>query len=257
MKRSYMTTEIARSILPAVLVMLLPACAMWQVEPDAVVANGNECVVLLHGLVRTSNSMAPMQRFLATAGYQVENQGYVSREKRIEVLAHEAVVAGVKRCRDQGAERVNFVTHSMGGILVRYYLEHRQIENLGRVVMISPPNQGSDLVGFWSQVPGFGKLNGPAGYQLGTDTNSLPLKLGPANFDVGVITGSNTTNFIFSLMIPGEDDGKISVQSAKLEGMADFLIVPEAHSLIMRDPEVMQQVINFLATGRFVHSDAG
>jgi len=243
--------------LTAVLVMLLSACAMQPGEPDAIATNNNECVVLLHGLVRTSDSMAPMQRFLATLGYQVENQSYPSREKRIEVLAQEAVAAGVKRCRDRGFERINFVTHSMGGILVRYYLEHQQIEKLGRVVMISPPNQGSDLVDFWSQVPGVGKLNGPAGYQLGTGADSLPLKLGPANFDVGVITGNNTTNIIFSLMIPGADDGKISVQRARLDGMADFLVVPEAHSLIMRDREVMQQVINFLGTGHFDHRDAG
>jgi pimeloyl-ACP methyl ester carboxylesterase len=246
-----------RLALAAVLVMLMQACAMRPVEPPALVAGGDECVVLLHGLVRTSNSMAPLQRYLATAGYTVENQSYPSREKRIELLAQEAVVAGVQRCRDRGLERVNFVTHSMGGILVRYYLEHQQIENLGRVVMISPPNQGSELVDFWSRAPGYRKLHGPAGYQLGTGADSLPLMLGPANFDVGVITGNNTTNLIFSLMIPGEDDGKVSVECAKLEGMADFLVVPEAHSLIMRDREVMRQVVTFLDTGQFDHRDAG
>jgi len=244
-------------MLMTVLVMLLSACAIRPVEPDAVATAGNECVVLLHGLVRTSDSLVLMQKFLAAAGYKVENWSYPSREKRIELLAQEAIPAAAGRCRDRGIDRVNFVTHSMGGILVRYYLEQQQIENLGRVVMISPPNHGSELVNFWSQVPGYGRLNGPAGYQLGTDVDSLPLKLGPANFDVGVITGNKTTNIIFSLMIPGEDDGKISVQSARLEGMADFLIVPAAHSLIMRDREVMQQVVNFLGTGRFEHRDAG
>ena len=246
-----------RMLMLAVIALVLPACAMRLVEPDAVVADGGECVVLLHGLVRTSDSMLPMQRFLVMAGYEVENQDYPSRKKHIEYLAQEAVVAGIKRCREKGFKRVNFVTHSMGGILVRYYLEHQQIDNLGRVVMISPPNKGSDLVDFWSQIPGFGKLNGPAGYQLGTGAGSLPLMLGPANFDVGIITGNKTTNIIFSLMIPGEDDGKVSVERAKLEGMADFLVVPEAHSLIMRDSEVMQQVVNFLHAGHFDHRDAG
>jgi triacylglycerol lipase len=248
---------VLRTMMLAVVALILPACAMRLAEPDTVVADGDECVVLLHGLVRTSNSMLPMQRFLVMAGYEVENQDYPSRENYIEYLAQEAVVAGIKRCRDRGLKRINFVTHSMGGILVRYYLEHQQIENLGRVVMISPPNKGSDLVDFWSQIPGFGKLNGPAGYQLGTGADSLPLMLGPASFDVGVITGNKTTNIIFSLMIPGEDDGKVSVERAKLEGMADFLVVPEAHSLIMRDSEVMQQVVNFLNAGYFDHSDAG
>jgi hypothetical protein len=81
--------------------------------------------------------------------------------------------------------------------------------------------------------------------------------LGPANFDVGVIAGSNTTNILFSLMIPGKDDGKVSVACTRLEGMADFLVVPEAHSLIMRDHEVMRQVVTFLDTGHFDHGDAG
>ena len=88
-----------------------------------------------------------------------------------------------------------------------------------------------------------------------TDADSLPRRLGPANFEVGVITGTNTTNPLFSMIIPGEDDGKLSVESARLEGMADFLVVPAAHSLIMRDRDVMQQVVNFLDTGHFDHID--
>lgn len=237
--------------------MLVPACSMWPARPDRVVADGSECVVLLHGLVRTSRSLGVMQEFLVAAGYKVENWSYPSRENPIEVLAEEAIPAAVESCHEQNIDQVNFVTHSMGGILLRYYLAQQPIENLGRVVMISPPNRGSELVDFWAEMPGYHWLNGPAGYQLGTGDNSLPLKLGPANFDVGVIAGNNTTNFLFSMIIPGDDDGKLSVESARLEGMADFLVVPAAHSLIMWDREVMQQVINFLDTGYFDHSDEG
>lgn len=214
-------------------------------------------MVLLHGLVRTSASMNRLQKYLAAAGYSVDNWSYPSRKKPIEDLADAVVPTAAQSCRDRGMERINFVTHSMGGILLRYYLEHQPIEGLGRVVMLSPPNQGSELVDIWSGVPGFGALNGPAGYQLSTNVDSLPNQLGPADFEVGVITGKNTTNVIFSLMIPGADDGKISVERTRLQGMSDFLVVPAAHSLIMRDPAVMRQVVNFLDQGRFVHSEVG
>lgn len=246
-----------RWALVTLLVALLSACALRAQAPDTVADSRDECVILLHGLVRTSASMNRLEEFIAAAGYTVENYSYPSRTKTIEELATEVVPAAAQSCRERGSERVNFVTHSMGGILVRYYLEQQPIPDLQRVVMISPPNQGSELVELWSNVPGYRRLNGPAGYQLGTGANSLPRRLGLANFEVGVIAGTNTTNVLFSLMIPGADDGKVSVDSARLDGMADFLAVPEAHSLIMRDPAVMQHVVNFLSHGRFERDDTG
>jgi pimeloyl-ACP methyl ester carboxylesterase len=224
---------------------------MQHAPPLQPSATPTECVVLLHGLVRTSASFNRMGDYLSEAGYQVENWSYPSRTQTIEQLSYDSVPVAAERCESRGGQRINFVTHSMGGILVRYYLAQEAIPNLGRVVMISPPNQGSELVDFWSGTPGYSALNGPAGFQLGTDENSIPLQLGVANFEVGVIAGNNTTNPLFSLLIPGEDDGKVSVEATKLGGMSDFIVVPEAHSLIMRDPEVMRQVVYFLNTGRF------
>ena len=144
----------------------------------------------------------------------------------------------------------------MGGILIRYYLANNEIDDLGRVVMLSPPNQGSELVDLWSDWPGYELINGPAGYQLGTGEESVPLQLGAANFEVGIITGKNTTNPLFSILIPGDDDGKVSVASARLEGMKDFLVVPEAHSFIMRDDEVIEQSAHFLEHGHFDRGDS-
>ena len=237
---------------------LLQACAMAQAhEPKALVKSRAECVVLLHGLVRTSNSMNKMQQSLEAAGYKVRNWSYPSRELLIEMLAENAIRDAVESCRESSIERVSFVTHSTGGILVRYYLATNAIDDLGRVVMISPPNQGSELVDKLSNWPGFELINGPAGYQLGTDENSVPLQLGLVNFEAAVITGNKTTNLLFSVLIPGEDDGKVSVESARLEGMADFLVVPEAHSFIMRDDEVIEQMIHFLDYGYFERDDRG
>jgi pimeloyl-ACP methyl ester carboxylesterase len=242
----------------ASIVLLLQACSLQQIdEPTRQSSVRNECVILLHGIVRTSRSMNKMQASLLADGYKVANWSYPSRKQSINVLAEEAISDAIEACNDSSVRRINFVTHSMGGILVRYYLAKHEIEDLGRVVMLSPPNQGSELVDLWSGLPGFELINGPAGYQLGTDENSLPLQLGPANFEVGIITGNNTTNPFFSIMIPGDDDGKVSVKSARLEGMADFLVVPEAHSFIMRDEAVIQQLTHFLEHGRFNRSDDG
>jgi hypothetical protein len=242
----------------ASIVLLLQACSLQQIdEPTRQSSVRNECVILLHGIVRTSRSMNKMQASLLADGYKVANWSYPSRKQSINVLAEEAISDAIEACNDSSVRRINFVTHSMGGILVRYYLAKHEIEDLGRVVMLSPPNQGSELVDLWSGLPGFELINGPAGYQLGTDENSLPLQLGPANFEVGIITGNNTTNPFFSIMIPGDDDGKVSVKSARLEGMADFLVVPEAHSFIMRDKAVIQQLTHFLEHGRFNRSDDG
>ncbi len=240
------------------LASLIGACSIPLV-PDAAVAqpSPNDCVVVLHGLVRTSNSMGKLADYLEAAGYRVVNTSYPSREKLIEDLAVEYIPPALADCRGPGIERVHFVTHSMGGILVRYYLENETIDDLGRVVMISPPNQGSEVVDELFDVPGFEALNGPAGYQLGTGDNSLPLQLGPAEFEVGIIAGDYTTNFVFSSMLPGLDDGKVTVERTKLDGMADFIVVHEPHSLIMRDEDVIRQVLYFLRYGRFYREVSG
>lgn len=218
---------------------------------------GSDCVILLHGMARTAASMSKMARALSSHSYLVVNVDYPSREKPIEELAPLAVGMGLEGCRKKDAARVHFVTHSLGGILVRYYLSENTIPTLARVVMLAPPNKGSAAVDHLASVPGFGIVNGPAGYQLGTDEQSMPLKLGPANFEVGIITGNRSINPILSGFLENPDDGKVSVESAKLEGMADFLVVPEAHPFIMRSDTVIEQTLYFLRFGAFSRRGTG
>ncbi len=196
--------------------------------------------------------MDTLEEALLEAGYRVVNDDYPSRHMSIEQLAAAAIPKALERCGSD--ERVHFVTHSLGGILVRYYLSTAEIPNLGRIVMLSPPNQGSEVVDKLADVPGFDLINGPAGRQLGTDAESLPRRLGPANFDVGIITGDSTFNPILSMLIPGEDDGKVSIENAKLEGMADFLVVPHSHPFIMSADVVICQALHYLRHGRFDRS---
>ena len=201
--------------------------------------------------------MEKMEKALLDSGYLVRNTAYPSTEKPVDQLASEVIPAAVESCSENGDRTVHFVTHSMGGILLRYFLETNVIDNFGRVVMLSPPNQGSEVVDKLSGVPGFKALNGPAGMQLGTDLDDVPAQLGPATFAVGIITGNHSINLFLSMMIPGEDDGKVSVERAKLEGMADFLVVPHTHPFIMKSELVIDQVLYFLEHGRFEIDESG
>jgi len=206
-------------------------------------------IVLLHGLARNSQSMGKMQRALEGEGYPVLNINYPSRKHRIEELAehiHDSISRQVSE--DQP---LHFVTHSMGGILVRYLQHTTSLPHARRLVMLSPPNRGSEVVDRLRHLPPFHWVNGPAGEQLGTGPDGLVARLGPPTLETGVITGNRSINWILSRLIPGPNDGKVSVESARLEGMKDFLVVPASHPYIMKNQQVIDSTIRFLDRGRF------
>jgi triacylglycerol lipase len=208
-----------------------------------------EHVVLLHGLARTSNSMDKLAKYLSDQGYQVVNIDYPSRKHPLSELAE--IVRKETVSKTSEAEIIHFVTHSMGGIILRFIQKYDPLPNLGRVVMLSPPNRGSEVVDSLSGLWLFELINGPAGKQLGTGENDICRMLGKVDFELGVITGDRSINWINSLIIPGKDDGKVSIESAKVQGMADFLIVHVSHPFIMNDKRVMTQCVHFLRNGYF------
>ena len=225
---------------------------LFLVSLTTPIAASADCVVLLHGLARTSSAMETLQTALEDHGYIVANVDYPSRNKSIEELSDIAVESGSQRCRQQTDGQLHFVTHSLGGILVRYYLEHKTIKNLGHVVMIAPPNHGSEIVDNLATVPGFSLIMGPAGPQLGTDKNSIPLQLGPVDYSVGVLAGTRSINPFLSSYLANPDDGKVSVASTRVEGMTDFRTVDATHTFIMQDDNVIRHTIAFLETGKFL-----
>ena len=221
-------------------------------------AGAAECVILLHGLIRTAASMEPMQEALADAGFETINVDYPSREYPIERLAPLAIDEGLAGCRSKaGIETVHFVTHSLGGILVRQYLSTSDIPELGRVVMLAPPNQGSKAADELRDVPGFDWVHGPAGEQLGKGEGSVPLALGPVEFELGVIAGTGSIDPIGSAVLDDPDDGKVSVEDTKVEGMDDFVVTSHSHAMIMRMSRTIELTIQFLRTGSFESVDSG
>ncbi len=214
--------------------------------------SGHDYVVLLHGIGGFSYSMTPLAKELHKQGYTVINVNYPSTLYDIPTIAETFLDSVITtRCIDP-ERKIHFVTHSMGGIVTRYYLKnHIEELNLGRVVMLSPPNNGSEIVDAFKSNVTMESIFGPAFNQLGTDSSGIVHSLGLVEYEVGIITGNKAFNIPGAMIIPGDDDGIVAVKSARVEGMIDFEVIEVSHTFIMLNKKIIKDVACFLKKGNF------
>jgi triacylglycerol lipase len=212
----------------------------------------NECVILLHGLYRTAASMSLIEHHLIRQGYGVINIDYASTRSAIPSVAKGEVASAIAAAKKQGYERIHFVSHSLGALVIRVYLQDHRLPEGSRIVMLAPPNQGSELADWAYQTfPQLSRMSGPAANQLGTLDQPFTSRLDPVTEEVGIIIGENSWNPLSSKILPGPDDGAVTLERAKLKEMRDFMVVPCNHSSIILDKNVHDQVVRFLQKGWF------
>lgn len=212
-----------------------------------------ETIVLLHGIFRGKLDMWPLQKYLELSGYDVLNISYPARKKTLEELSVDLdhkIKAHRKYCSDT---TIHFVTHSLGGLLARYYIRDYCPDNLGRVVMLGPPNTGSEWADYMSAgkvFKHFYKLAfGPVGVQL--LTTHVHDGCDNADYDLGIIAGRKSAVPFARSILNGDHDGMVAVERTKLQGMKAHLVMDATHTYMITKLSVMRQVKSFLQNGEF------
>lgn len=230
----------------------LTACSSKSTVPDfPKLTNNNECVVLVHGLWRSSFAMRSIESHLSEQGFLTVSISYPSTSYDIPQLADSFLSTGVASCKEQGAGKVHIVSHSMGGIVARYYLQENALPEGSHVVMLSPPNQGSELSEKFGNSWWYQWIVGPAGSSLTKSDLGIIAKLKPVDEKVGVIAAFRNWSLWPESWLPKPNDGTVSVESMQLNEMSDFILVEAGHAMMRFNQEVLDQVRYFLSFGQF------
>jgi len=236
-----------------IMVFTVFAALLLAAAPARAAGGSGDYIVLLHGIKRSSKSMQKMAERFTQEGYHVINIDYRSQDYTIDRLADD-IHAQIKPFTTGEDYQIHFVGHSMGGLVTRALIKRHRPENLGRVVMLGTPNQGSEVADFLAGNSLFQSFYGPAGLQLVTDQRGIANLFGAVDFDLGVIAGTRSIDPLSSVILPGQDDGKVTVERTKLEGMKDHVILPTTHTFMMMDNRVIAQTAHFLKHGVFIHT---
>lgn len=213
--------------------------------------NNGDYVVILHGIARSNKHMQKLATYLQKDGFDVINLSYPSTTYTIEDLTE--IINKEIFQRTTKEKRIHFIGYSMGGLMVRALIHKYNYKNLGKVIQLAPPNQGSEVADFVKNFWPYKKIFGPAGQQLITDQSAVNHLFGEVNYELGIIVGNATIDPISSVIIPGENDGKVAVERTKLEGMKDHIVVSASHTFFPSNKEVQKQTLYFLKNGNFKH----
>ena len=231
-----------------VLVAFLTSCVSANTPIPDSPAVEKEVVYLLHGLGRSSFAMWVLASRLEDAGFLVNNIGYSSINETPEEILLD-VSEQINSSLPEDNQAVHFVGHSLGGLIIRAYLEDTKVKNLGRVVLIGTPNKGTTLVDYY-QDTWWMQMAGPTALALSTDKDSFPNSIADPYYPVGIIAGISEDNNNEDIL-PGEDDGLVPLESTKVNGMTDIIIIESSHWMLRYDQDVASQTIAFLRHERF------
>ncbi len=203
-------------------------------------------VIALHGILRSSKSWNDLRSVLEPDGYHVVAIDYPSTQRSIPEFADQLqqVIASL-----EGIDTIHFVVHSMGGLVVRRWCQSYSDPRVGRLVMIGTPNAGAEIATMLQKNLLFRAIYGPAGQELVAEANNFIGTLPVPQFEFAVIAGAKGSPDGFNPLITGDDDGVVTVESARLPGAADYLSVPCLHSFQCSNAEVMAATRRFLKTG--------
>lgn len=208
-----------------------------------------ETVVLLHGALKTAFSMERLDRAFAAKGYRTLNWDYDARNFTVQENAGK--LDSLIRTRGIHRTRTHFVTHSIGGLVVRYYLEEYTLPHPGRFVMISPPNQGSYLATELQDFPPFKWFYRESVQNLLTGQDAFAPNAGIPDTEFGIIAGGTGGKRGFTWYLPGDDDGVLSVEQTKLKGAEDFILLNHVHANIVIQDDTIIQALHFIEHGGF------
>lgn len=217
--------------------------------------NDQEVVIMLHGLWRSIRAMQPMARYLTERGYTTVNVPYASFRHDLDKLVS-LVAEEIRPWIEQG-KTVHFVTHSLGGVVLKRLLELVHIEKIGRVVMLAPPHRGSEIVDWILSSPlrTVKGVLGPAGEFLSSARMSEHSENFPPDVEAAVIMGDKSGIPFFRRLLDASNDGLVSVEKGRLLGIKEFEIVNADHTFISSDLSVMQLVANFIKLGTTTNTE--
>ena len=223
--------------------LLAQICKSRDLTPDT-----GHAVIYLHGIGRSSRSLAPIFKAMPSHGYVHVPMEYPSTRVTLEQSSEylHSVIESLT-----AVSKISFVVHSMGGLVVRRYLKDHLDPRLHRMVMLGTPNNGAELADLLKQNFFFRKIYGPAGQELVSDPTGTIKSLPTPSFEFGIIAGGRGDDQGFNKLLPGDDDGTVTVASARLVGAADLLRIPKIHAFLMSDATAIAAVQYFLEHGRF------
>ena len=212
-----------------------------------------ELVVLIHGIRDKPYIMWKLEQGLSKSGYSIMNLHYPSVKADMDSIV--SLVHSRLAPRLQDYQKINFVTHSLGGIVMRAYLHKHKQSNFQRLVMIAPPNKGAIMAERFEDFFIYKWIYGQTGQKLGKDSTDYWQQIPPPSIDFGIIAGGLGNDKGFNPLIPGDDDGTVGVAETKIAGAQDFIVIPGLHTSLLWQNRTLEQVLYFLEYNHFKNQE--